>query len=85
METLGYKEYLLYLFGDLTEYHSEKIPDTRFWKNDEYGVVLELNERSYLYVHYDIWRGFSMFFSLTYNETQQIMKSRLEEHLKLGG
>ena len=79
------KEYLLYLFGELTEYHSEKYPDSRFWKNDEYGVVLELEKSGRLWVYHKIWYSFSMFFFLQYSETQQVMKGLLEEHLKLGG
>ena len=79
-----YKEYLLYLFGELTEYHSETFPDSRYWKNDEYGIVLELEKSGILYIHHKIWISFSMFFSLDYIETQQVMKDVLEEHLKLG-
>jgi hypothetical protein len=79
------KEYLLYLFGELTEYRSEKYPDNRFWKNDEYGIVLELEKSGKLWVYYKIWDSFSMFFSSEYDDTQQVMKSVLEEHLKLGG
>ena len=81
----GYKEYLLYLFGELTEYHSEKYPDNQYWKNDEYGIVLELKKSGTLWVHTKIWTSFSIFFSLQYSETQQVMKGLLEEHLKLGG
>ena len=84
MLTRIYKEYLMYLFGELTEYHSEKYPNTRYWKNDEYGVVLQLEKSGILYIHYKIWTNFSMFFSLQYNETQQVMKDVLEEYLKLG-
>ena len=80
-----YWKYLKFLLGDLTEVHSEKYPDSRFWKNDEYGVVLELRKSGILYVHYNIWNSFSDFFSLQYDETQQIMKDVLEEHLKLVG
>lgn len=84
MLTKIYKEYLMYLFGELTEFHSEKYPDNRYWKNDEYGIVLELEKSGILYIHHKIWISFSMFFSLQYNETQQVMKDVLEEHLKLG-
>jgi len=79
------EDYLLFLFGELTEVHSEKYPNSRFWKNDEYGVVLELRKSGILWVQYEIWATFSMFFSLKYYETQQVMKDLLEEHLKLGG
>ena len=79
-----YKEYLMYLFGELTEYHSEQYPNSRFWKNDEYGVVLELKKSGVLWVHYEIWNSFSLFFSLQYADAQRVMKSVLEEHLKLG-
>jgi len=84
MLTRIYKEYLMYLFGELTEYHSEKYPDSRFWKNDEYGVVLELRQSGALWVSYKIWDNFSMFFSLQHSESQQVIKTILEEHLKLG-
>ena len=80
-----YWDYLKYLLGDLTEVHSEKYSDSRFWSNDEYGVVLELEKSGYLWVRRDIWYFFSNFFSLEYRETKQIMKSLLVEHLKLGG
>jgi len=79
-----YWDYLKYLLGDLTEVHSEKYSDSRFWKNDEYGVVLELDNSGELWVLYNIWSSFSKFFSLRYSETQQIMKTLLEEHLNLG-
>lgn len=78
-----YKEYLLYLFGKLTEYHSEKYPDNRYWKSEEYGCVLELGKSGDLWVNCNIWNNFSMFFSLQYTETKQLIKSILEEHLKL--
>jgi hypothetical protein len=79
------KVYLLYLFGALTEYHSQRYPNNRFWKNDNDGVVLDLRESGSIYVHDKIWNNFSLFFSLQYNETQQVMKDLLEEHLKLMG
>jgi len=78
------KEYLLYLLGVLTKYHSENFPDSRFWKNDEHGVVLELEKSGTLWVHYEIWNSFSLFFSLQHSESQQVIKTILEEHLKLG-
>ena len=79
------KEYLLYILGQLTEVNSEKHPNSRFWKNEEYGVVLELEKSGTLWVHYKIWRNFSNFFSLLYSETKQVMKNVLEEYLNLQG
>jgi hypothetical protein len=81
----AYWKFLNYLLGELTEYHSEKYPDTRYWKNDEYGVVLDLNKSGHLFIHHEIWYAFSNFFFLEYHETQQVMKNLLEQHLKLGG
>ena len=81
----SYWQYLKYLLGDLTEYYSEIGTNSRFWKNDEYGIVLELKKTGILYVHYAIWNNFSNFFSLQFEETQQVMKDLLEEHLKLVG
>jgi hypothetical protein len=80
-----YKEYLLYLLGELTEVHSDEYHNSIFWKNDEYGVVLQLRKSINLWVHNKIWDNFSMFFSLQYDETQQVMRGLLEEHLKLEG
>ena len=80
-----YWKYLKFLLGDLTEVHSDVYPDSRFWKNDKHGVVLELTKSGDLWVHYEIWVNFSDFFSLEYEETQQVIKNLLEEHLKLGG
>ena len=79
------KEYLLYLLGHLTEVNSEKYPTSRFWKNEEYGIVLELEKSGILWIHYKIWNNFSDFFSLQYTETQQVMKDVLEEYLNLRG
>jgi hypothetical protein len=77
------KEYLLYLLGELTEYHSERYPNSRFWKNDEYGLVLELTHLGILWVHDKIWCGVSNFFSIEYIETRQLIKYTFEEQLKL--
>ena len=79
----AYWKYLKYLLGDLIEVQSKRFPDSRFWKNDEYGVVLELNDEDNFWVLYEIWNDFSTFFSLTYDETQQVMKSLFERHLNL--
>ena len=71
------------MFGELTELNVKS--ESRFWKNNEDVVVLELKKSGYLWVDDTIWDTFSKFFSLRYIEIQQIMKDVLEEHLKLGG
>ena len=78
-----YWKYLKFLLGDLTEVHSDVYPDSRFWKNDKYGLVLKLTPSDNLYVHHEIWDSLKDFFDLDYTETREIMKSLLEEHLKL--
>ena len=79
----AYNYYLMYLLGQLTEVKSEKYPTSRFWKNEEYGVVLELGKSGILWIHYKIWKNFSNFFSLEYSEVQQVTKNVLEDHLNL--
>jgi len=77
------KEYLLYLFGELTEYHSEQYPDIRFWKNKENDVVLELEKSGRFWIDSYIWDNFSNFCLLTPTETKEFIKKVLEEHLNL--
>jgi len=80
-----YWEYLKYLLGDLTEVKSERYPASRFWKNDEYGVILQLKKKGFLWVNKNIWSDFSNFFSLEYFEVKEIITKVLEEYLNLKG
>jgi hypothetical protein len=75
-------KYLDYLFEDMNEVHSEKYPNSRFWKKDG-EVVLELRISGDLWVSYPIWNDISSVFSLDFNETQQLIKEWVEKHLKL--
>ena len=77
-------KYLNYLFEDIYEISSEKYPDRRFWKKDG-EVIMELEKSSRLWVLYSIWSDISNMFLLDYDETQQLIKEWVEEHLKLGG
>ena len=80
----AYWKYLKYLLGDLTEVTSWKYPDSRFWKNDKYGTVLELLSDGSLRVRHNIWEDFSDFFNLDYYDVENIMKLVFEEHLDVG-
>jgi hypothetical protein len=77
-------KYLDYLFEDMNEASSKKYPNSRFWKIDD-KVVLELRISGNLWVLYSIWSDISNMFLLDYDETQQLIKEWVEEHLKLGG
>jgi hypothetical protein len=79
----AYWMYLKYLLGELTEVHSDEYPSYRLWKNDKNDLVLKLTPSDSLYVHHEIWNSLKDFFDLNYTETKGIMKSLLEEHLKL--
>jgi hypothetical protein len=83
MRRLEFK-YLNYLFDGMYEVESEEYPDSRFWKKDN-EVVLELQKSGKMWVYYVIWDNFSGMFSLEDNETQQVLKKWLEEHLNLEG
>ena len=77
-------KYLDYLFEGMHEFKSKKYPESRFWKkNDE--VVLELEISGTLWVLYPIWNAISNMFSLDYDETKQLIKEWVEQHLELEG
>ena len=77
-------KYLGYLFDGMREIESKNYPDSRFWKkNDE--VVLELEISGTLLVTESIWNDISNMFSLDYDETQQLIKEWMEQHLEFGG
>jgi hypothetical protein len=77
-------KYLNYLFEGIHEVESKKYPYSRLWKKDK-KVILELRNSGYLWVSYSIWNNISGMFSLNYNETRQLIKDWVEQHLKLGG
>jgi len=77
-------KYLNYLFEDIYEISSKKYPNSRFWKKDG-EVIMELEKSGNLWVLYSIWDDISNMFLLDYDETQQLIKEWVEEHLKLGG
>ena len=77
-------KYLDYLFEDMYEASSKTYPDRRFWKKDG-ELIMELEKSSRLWVLYSIWSDISNMFLLDYDETQQLIKEWVEEHLKLGG
>lgn len=76
-------KYLKYLLGDLKEVHSEKNASSIYWKNNEYGVVIEFQKDGTLWVHDKIWHNFSNFFDLDYFDTMDSMGILLEKHLKI--
>ena len=77
-------KYLDYLFDGMREVKSEKYPDSRFWKKDD-NVILELRNSGNLWVIFPIWEDVSNMFSLDYDETEQLIKDWVEEHLELVG
>lgn len=79
-----YDSYLDYAFKGLYEVRSKKYLNSRFWKIEDENA-LELENSGRICVKWGIWESFSGMFSLNYNETQQIMKKWLEEHLNLEG
>jgi hypothetical protein len=77
-------KFLNYLFEDIYEVESKKYPDSRFWKKDG-KVVLELEKSGRLLVLYSIWNDVENMLSLNYDETQQLIKDWMEQHLGLEG
>ena len=77
-------KFLNYLFEDIYEVESKKYPDSRFWKKDG-KVVLELEKSGRLWVLDSIWNDVEDMLSLNYDETQQLIKDWMEQHLGLEG
>jgi len=76
--------YLDYLFEDMYEVESKKFQGSRVWKKDN-KVVLELEKSDRLWVLYSVWSNISGVLSLNYDETQQLIKEWVEQHLELEG
>jgi len=83
MRKLEFK-YLDYLFGDMYEVESAKYKHSKFWKKDD-EVMLELEKSGEMRVPFSIWRNISNMFSLDYDETKQLIKDWVEQHLELEG
>jgi hypothetical protein len=81
--TEQYNEYLTDIFGDLREIKSKKFPNSRFWKNQNGDIVLELKETKNLYVAPEIWYSFQDNFELSFFDTRNIIKSWLENNLNV--
>ena len=77
-------KYLDYLFEDMYEVESKKFQGSRVWKKDG-RVVLELEKSDRLWVLYSVWSNISGMLSLNYDETQQLIKEWVEQHLELEG
>jgi len=77
-------KYLDYLFEGMYEVESKKFRGSRFWKKGD-KVILELGKSGRLWVLHSIWRNISNMFSLDYNETKQLIKDWVEQHLELEG
>ena len=77
-------KYLDYLFEGIHEVKSKKYPNSRFWKKGD-KVVLELVKLDRLLVLHSIWSDIYDMLSLDYDETQQLIKEWVEQHLELGG
>ena len=81
-----YKEYLLYLVGDMNLV-GVNIDGGKIWKDSSGEILLKLKtisiHRYSLYISHEIWVSFSMFFDLRYLETKVILREILGDHLKL--
>jgi len=77
-------KYLDYLFDNIREVESKEYQGSRVWKKDG-EVVLELEKSDRLWVLYSVWSSISGMLSLNYDETQQLIKEWVEQHLELEG
>lgn len=81
------REFLKPFLTNLTIVHSEKCPDSVFYKQNG-EVLFELNqyENTLYYVHYDkIWSVFRNRFGLNCDETQSFIKKEVKSTVKLKG
>jgi hypothetical protein len=77
-------KFLDYLFEDIYEVESNKYSYSRFWKKGD-KVVLELEKSGDFYVSHTIWNDISDMLSLDDDETQQLIKEWVKQHLELEG
>ena len=77
-------KYLDYLFENIYEDESVKYNNSKFWKKDD-NLVLELEKSGWLWVLDTIWEDSSNMLSLDYDETKQLIKAWMEQHLELEG
>lgn len=78
-----YKEYLLYLVGNLKEGKIKNYPNNRFWSGDKIGTVFELESDNRFWIQTPILNGFCNFFGLSYSETRLELKLIIEDLLNL--
>lgn len=82
------RKFLKPFLTNLTIVHSEKYPDSVFYKQNG-EVLFELNQYEntlYFYVRYDkIWSVFENKFGLSYDDIQSFIKKEVESTLKLKG
>jgi len=73
-------------YGDLESFETEKYPDYIFYKKGN-DVIFDYNKKNgYVYVSYgEIWSFLSSFFSMEYEQIQDITKVWVEEHYNLRG
>ena len=82
MRRLEFK-YLDFLFEGMREIKSKYFPNSKVWGKKGGEILLELRNSGYLWVSYSIWEDVSNMFSLEYDETQQLIKDWVEQHLEL--
>lgn len=82
------RKFLKPFLTNLTIVHSEKYPDSVFYKQNG-EVLFELNQYEntlYFYVNYGkIWSVFYKRFGLNYDDTKSFIKKEVESTLKLKG
>lgn len=80
-----YKEYLLYLVGNLKEGKNKKYPNSRFWIGDKIGVVFEFEFgfENRFWIRTPIFKDFSMFFGLNDNESRWMLRTIIQELFNL--
>lgn len=77
------KDYFIYFLGELTELRFERFPDSIFWKSDKFGTVFELDKKNEMWMRHDFFKEISKFFVMDRNQTKEILKEIINEHLDL--
>ena len=73
-------------YGDLTEYRTDKYPDSIFYMKDNKVYMEQDVENKKLWVDYDtIWVDLIMWFSLKHNDIQSVITKWVEETYNIRG
>ena len=73
-------------YGDLTQYKTDKYPDSIFYMKGKKVYMIQDMKNGELWVeYYTIWQDLKMWFSLNYQDIQSVITKWVEETYNIRG